>query len=83
VIFHTAVLGYVAPAVRGAFAASVRDLCACWIANERPSTLPEIAAAAPAAPSRGGFLLAVNGVPRAWTDPHGGALTWIDGDTAG
>ena len=33
--------------------------------------------AAPRGP-RGAFLLAVDGVPQAWTDPHGGWIEWID-----
>jgi hypothetical protein len=26
---------------------------------------------------RGAFLLAVDGVPTAWTEPHGGWIEWI------
>jgi len=77
VIFHTAVLAYIASVEeRREFARSVRLLCDFWIANEAPRTLPEIDARA-GAPPRGRFLLSVNGEPVGWTDPHGAALDWI------
>ena len=45
VVFHTAVLAYVAdPGARAAFARTVGDLNAVWISNEAPSVFPEIAA---------------------------------------
>jgi hypothetical protein len=77
VIFHTAVLAYIAdPAARQAFATRVTSLCPYWIANESPRVFPDIAAkAGPDQPGR--FLLSVNGSPVAWTDPHGAAIDWI------
>jgi len=76
VIFHTAVLAYVGdPAMRAAFARVVQELGAVWISNEAPGVFPAIAAKA-GRPARRGFLLAVDGEPVAWTDPHG---AWIDG----
>ena len=78
VIFHTAVLPYVASSTaRAEFTRSVRSLCDVWISNEAPQTVPEIAARAGAPGPRGHFLLAVNGKPVAWTDPHGASLDWI------
>jgi hypothetical protein len=78
VVFHTAVLGYVADrARRQRFAASVRTLCPCWIANESPRVLPEHAQGAGEPPSAGHFLMAVNGAAVAWTDPHGASIEWI------
>jgi hypothetical protein len=80
VVFHTAVLAYVADSeARQAFAERVCSLCHTWIANEVPAALPEIARQASAAPAPGRFLLSVNGSPVAWTDPHGAALDWIAG----
>jgi hypothetical protein len=77
VIFHTAVLSYVPSlAEREAFAAAVAGLCQVWIANEAPSVFPAIAAQTGSAPI-GRFLLSANGVPLAWTDPHGAALDWF------
>ncbi|BBK43210.1 hypothetical protein STVA_32300 [Allostella vacuolata] len=78
VVFHTAVLSYVAStADRDAFAATVAGLRARWIANESPRVLPAIAARAGPPPAAGRFLLSVDGQPCAWTDPHGTALDWI------
>jgi hypothetical protein len=78
VVFHTAVLAYVAdPQDRRAFAAMVRPLCQYWIANEAPHVFPEQAAGAGRTGTPGHFLMAVNGRPVAWTDPHGAALEWM------
>jgi len=78
VIFHTAVLAYLPNATeRDAFAASVSRVCDYWISNEAPRALPDIAARSPAEAAAGRFILAVNGEPVAWTDPHGAALEWI------
>ncbi len=83
VVFHTAVLGYVAShEERHDFARAVRSLCDVWIANESPRVFPDIAARAGGEGPRGRFLLAVDGVPVGWTDPHGAALDWI-GDPPG
>ena len=76
VIFHTAVLAYVSPAEeRKEFARSVALLCDFWIANEGPQVFPDIARRAGQAGPRGSFLLALNGTPMAWADPHG---AWLD-----
>lgn len=78
VVFHTAVLGYVADrAQRQRFAATVRTHCPCWISNESPRVFAEHAAVAGEPPNPGHFLMAVNGAPVAWTDPHGASLQWI------
>ena len=78
VVFHTAVLAYVADrAERAEFASTVRSLCPFWIANEQAGVFPEIAAKAGPATAPGRFLLAVTGAPVAWADPHGAALDWI------
>ena|SRR5258708_27497820 len=78
VVFHTAVLPYVPSAVeREEFARSVGLLCDFWIANETPRVLPDIAARAGREGPKGAFLMSVNGVPVAWTDPHGASVDWI------
>jgi hypothetical protein len=74
VVFHTAVLLYVTQEARSAFAVEVSGLPAVWLCNESPLALPEIAARigkeeTDAHP--GDFLLARDGEPIAWTDPHG------------
>jgi len=78
VIFHTAVLAYVAAAAeRAEFARSVRSRCHFWLANEAPHVIPEIAPriGETGLPSR--FLVSVNGSPVAWADPHGASVAWI------
>jgi hypothetical protein len=78
VVFHTAVLGYVAAqAEREAFARTCAELGAIWISNEWPSVFPDIAARAGPAPT-GMFLMSVDGEPVAWTPPHGQTLEWIE-----
>jgi len=77
VIFHTAVLAYVRSAAeRRAFAYQAADMADYWISNERPQAFPEIAQAMPS--TGAGFLLSVNGMPTAWTDPHGATIDWIN-----
>ncbi len=79
VVFHTAVLGYLpSEAERRAFAGSVASVCDYWVSNEAPRVLPEIAAQLRGPPPRQRFILAVNGAPLAWTEPHGAAIEWID-----
>jgi hypothetical protein len=78
VVFHTAVLAYVPDqAERQRVATRLRDLCPYWICNEAPATMPELARRAGAPGGKGRFLMSVNGVPIAWTDPHGAAIDWI------
>jgi hypothetical protein len=78
VVFHTAVLAYVAdPADRRAFAERIGSLCPYWISNEYPGVFPGMAGRAGERGTPGRFLLAVNGSPVAWTDPHGAALERI------
>jgi hypothetical protein len=77
VVFHTAVLAYVAdPADRLAFAETVAGLDAVWIANEDPGLF------APRSVSRepwpmGRLLLTRDAQPVAWNDGHGTSTDWI------
>jgi len=78
VIFHTAVLAYVASAAeRSEFARSARSLRNFWVANEAPQIFPDIAEPVIETRPPGGFLMSVNGEPVAWADPHGAWLRWI------
>jgi hypothetical protein len=78
VVFHSAVLAYVAEqAARERFAATVRGLGAVWVSNEAPAAFPRISAGVSADQARGRFLLAVDGEPIAWTDPHGASIEWL------
>lgn len=76
VVFHTAVLTYLPAARRSAFVALVRSLPVRWVSQEGPGVFTEITVPArPVDDER--FLLAVDGQPVAWTEPHGGALEWF------
>lgn len=75
VVMHTAVLGYIqSTGERAAFATQVAGLGARWLANEAPAFLPT-ANRPPSVVGR--FLMALDGQPLAWTDPHGASLAWI------
>jgi hypothetical protein len=76
VVFHTAVLAYVRdPGDREAFARSVADAGAVWIANEGRQLIPGVSEPRDIHPDPAAFLLCVDGEAVAWTDGHG---TWID-----
>ncbi|HEX5726972.1 MAG TPA: DUF2332 domain-containing protein [Longimicrobiaceae bacterium] len=77
VIFHSAVLLYVAEEDRRRFARRVAELGAVWISNESPGVLPEIAAKLCREPPEDRFLLAVDGEPVAVTGPHGQSIDWL------
>jgi hypothetical protein len=76
VVFHTSVM-YHAPAPRRqAFAEVVRALSGHWIANEAPDVLPYDALSEP--PGRALYnVLALDGMPLAWTRSHGQAIIWF------
>lgn len=73
VVFHSAVLTYVAPEGRRRFVEQVTALPGHWISNEGPGVLPELAARVPAdrQDARHRFLTALDGRPVAWSGPHG------------
>lgn len=80
VVFHTAALAYVnGQSDRDAFVRTVNASGATWISNEVPSTYPEIAAKVPGPHRADRFLLAVDGEPVAWTEPHGQSIEWFAG----
>jgi hypothetical protein len=78
VVFHTATLAYVvSKADRERFAQAMRQSRAVWISNEVPSVFPDLAKAAPPAPRRGLFLLAIDDRAVAWTGSHGESIDWF------
>jgi len=77
VIFHTAVLNYVAPEVRKEFATLVNDLGAEWFANEGARILPDVASADALEGRPGAFVLSHNGRAIARTGPHGQFVDWL------
>jgi hypothetical protein len=78
VVYHTAALGYVSSqSDRDAFVRIVRQTGAVWISSEAPFVFPELTQSAPPPPSRGSFLLAIDGNPVAWTSMHGQSIDWF------
>ncbi len=77
-VFHTAVLVYVRDAAdRAAFAGSVAELGAVWVANEGPRNIPGVTEDVMGErPPGDDLLLCVNGHPAAWTDGHGTRIDW-------
>jgi len=77
VVFHTAVLSYVANRTdRDDFARMMARPGVIWLSNEAPHVFPQFAKRADPA-GNGMFLLAANGNPIAWTGPHGQSVRWI------
>ncbi|MQA91514.1 MAG: DUF2332 family protein [Gemmatimonas sp.] len=77
VVFHSAVLAYLDPDERGTFWRLVRELNVVWVSNEAPGVFPEIDSLLNATIPRGRFILSVNGLPVAFTGPHGQSIDWI------
>jgi hypothetical protein len=75
VVYHSAVLAYVAPQGRRQFADTVRGLGAVWLSSEGPGVVPDL----PLPDCQGApFVLARDGrTPLAITDPHGTWLQWL------
>jgi hypothetical protein len=73
VIFHSAVLAYLAPRERLQFVDQVSALDCIWLSNEGQRVLPEITTRIPDRTTLpdGAFVLARNGSPLALTGPHG------------
>ncbi|HET8641078.1 MAG TPA: DUF2332 domain-containing protein [Pseudonocardiaceae bacterium] len=76
VVFHTSVLYQVPPPKRRAFVEVVRRLPGHWIANEAPGVLPYDALPEPPGAALHN-VLALDGVPLAWTRSHGQAISWF------
>lgn len=81
VVFHSAVIAYLAPADRLEFDVMMRDLVASgachWVSNEGAQVLGSITATGPAPdPARPTFVLGIDGQMVARTHGHGRVLTW-------
>jgi hypothetical protein len=75
VIYHSAVLAYVAPDDRAMLAETVASLGAVWLSNEAAGVIPGMPG-----PARDGaaFVVVRDGrVPIAFADPHGTWLQWL------
>jgi len=79
VIFHSAVLCYTLDQeARDAFVKRVGGLTDVWISNESPELYSAFGKDLIPARHDSNFLMALNGRPLAWTNPHGMSMTWID-----
>jgi hypothetical protein len=81
VVFHTAVLAYLDEGARHAFVELMDRLPVTWIANEGkgvvPGVLERLPKDAPPPNSPSDFVLARDGDPSAFAQPHGRALQWF------
>lgn len=77
VIYHSAVLGYLAEGQRAQFVDAVRSIAAArpavWLSNEGPRVVVDMPAQDGPVP----FVLARDGEPLATASPHGDWLNWL------
>lgn len=71
VVFHSAVLAYLASEDRDRVAEQLSATDAVWISNEAPGVLPAGESPEPPTDATSAFLVSRNGRPTAWADPHG------------
>lgn len=74
VIFHSAVLAYLAPEARSRFVELVSGLPGHWLSNEGQGVLDSLPVSIRKRADPGRFVLSVDGRPRALTDPHGRSI---------
>jgi hypothetical protein len=82
VVFHSAVIAYLAEADRRRFQstmAALVDAGRChWVSNEGKRVLPEVTATGPEVPEdMMTFVLGVDGQVVAWTHGHGRSMRWL------
>lgn len=78
VVFHTAVLLYLDPAAKERFAAQMTRLPVRWLSNEAQGVVPGVLQRVSAAPPESSaFILALDGDPVAFTQPHGLSIRWL------
>ncbi|WP_022887916.1 DUF2332 domain-containing protein [Agromyces italicus] len=77
VVFHTAVIAYLDEPARAGFVETVRTLPGHWLSVEGRSIVPGIRVRDDVPNDSTDFVLALDGVQRAWAQPHGRALTWV------
>ena len=79
VVVSSAAIVYLMPEPRARFIELVQSLDATWISNEGAGIVPQAAALAAGRtpPMIGELLLARDGVPLAFTGPHGQRLDWF------
>ena len=70
VVFHSAVLPYLELDHRQSFVDLVQSLDVIWISNEGEAAIPSVKAQLPRG-ADGKLVLSLNGIPQAFTGPHG------------
>ncbi|GAA4172188.1 DUF2332 domain-containing protein [Phytohabitans flavus] len=76
VVFHSSVLYHLPAARRAEFVELVRGLPGHWVSIESPDVVPHAGLPEPPDPAHHN-VLALDGVPLAWTRGHGQAMTWF------
>lgn len=74
VVLHSAVLAYLTPQARESFVELVGTLPGHWLGNEGARVLPTTADLVSDRVDRG-FVVSLDGTPRAYADPHGRSLS--------
>jgi hypothetical protein len=84
VVFHTAVLAYLDEEGRQSFADVMQRLPVTWLANEGRGVVPgvlsrldETQTGEGSAHASSDFVLARDGVPLAFAQPHGRTIHWL------
>lgn len=79
VVFHTAVLAYLPASARDRFVSLIGGMPARWISNEGVRVTPGVAERLPNddRPRRSDFIVALDGEPVAYAQPHGRSLHWL------
>lgn len=83
VVFHSAVVAYLAPPDRERFAGIMTGLVASgacrWVSNEGKEVLPEVTRTGPPVPKgHPTFVLGLDGQAVAWTHGHGSSMRLLD-----
>ena len=77
VVFHTVVLMYLHADERQRFAETVQSLPGHWLSVEPRTVLPAIRARDDVPNDSADLVLALDGVQRAWAQPHGRVIRWV------
>ncbi len=77
VVLHTVVLAYLEPPARERFVGLVGELPGHWLSVEGRSVLPGIRVRDDVPNDSTDLVLALDGVQRAWAQPHGRAIRWV------
>jgi hypothetical protein len=78
VVFHTVVLAYLDEADRRRFTETMGRLPVRWLANEGQTVVPGVMERLAVRPDDStNFVLALDGEPLAFTQPHGRTLHWL------